>query len=117
MNRDYSADMAERAIQKFSDDYFKELVLPKGGPILHLMACSRAEAAEALLALIDVDAEQPSVVRKLQNKIRAHFDLLRWAGKTINEGEQIYESMKIEEREDMQIAVLTRGGDTTMVDD
>jgi hypothetical protein len=25
--------------------------------------------------------------------------------------------MKIEEREDMQLAILTRGGDTTMVDD
>ena len=115
MSRDYSVDMAERAIQAFSDNYFAELVLPKGGPILHLLACSRAEAAEALLALIDAD--ELGVIRKLQNKITTHIDLLRWVSKTINEGEQIYANMKIEEREDMQMAVLTRGGDTTMVDD
>ena len=117
MSRDYSVDMAERAIQAFSDNYFAELVLPKGGPILHLLACSRAEAAEALLALIDAEAEQPNLIRRLQNKITTHIDLLRWVSKTINEGEQIYANMKIEEREDMQMAVLTRGGDTTMVDD
>lgn len=109
--------MAERAIQRFSDDYFKELVLPKGGPILHLLACSKAEAAEALLALITADAYSPNIIVGLQNKIVMHINLLKWVNKSINEGEQIYESMKIEDREDMQMAVLTRGGDTTMVDD
>jgi len=112
--------MAARAIQAFSDNYFAELVLPKGGPILHLLACSRAEAAESLLALIDADADAPSVIRSLQNKITMHLDLIRWVGKTINEGEQIsaiYAAMKIEERENMHMAVLTRGGDATMVDD
>jgi hypothetical protein len=115
VSRDYSVNMAERAIQQFSDDYFKERALPKGGPILHLLACSRAEAAEALLTLIVADPDQPNLIRQLQNKITMHLDLLRWTSRTINEGEQIYTQMKIEEREDMQLAVLTRGGDTTMV--
>jgi hypothetical protein len=117
MSRDYSADMAERAIQAFADNYFAELALPKGGPILHLLACSKAEAAEALLSLMEVDAERPNEIRALQNKIHMHFDLLKWVRKTINEGEQIYTQMKIEEREDMNVAILTRVGDTTMVDD
>jgi hypothetical protein len=117
VSRDYTTDMAERAIQAFSNDYFKELVLPNGGPILHLLACSKAEAAESVLALINVDAEDPRMIRELQNKVRMHLDLLRWVSQTINEGEQIYAQMKIEEREDMQLAILTRGGDTTMVDD
>jgi hypothetical protein len=117
VSRDYSADMAARTIQAFAENYFKELVLPKGGPILHLLACSKAEAAEALLALIEAEPEATNFIRSLQNKIVLHFDLLKWVGKSINEGEQIYTQMKIEEREDMQLAILTRGGDTTMVDD
>jgi hypothetical protein len=117
MSRDYSVEMAERAIQAFSDNYFAEAVLPKGGPILHLLACSRAEAAEALLALIDADAEEPKIIRSLQNKIKMHLNLLEWSKKSINEGEQIYQKMKIEEREDMQLAVLTRHGDAMMLDD
>jgi hypothetical protein len=117
VSRDYAADMAARAIQQFADEYFAELVLPKGGPILHLLACSKAEAAEALLGLIRVNAELPGEIRALQNKILMHLDLLKWIGKSINEGEQIYAQLKIEEREDMNLAVLTRGGDTTMVDD
>ena len=117
MSRDYSADMAERAIQAFSDNYFAGIVLPKGGPILHLLACSKAEASDALLTLVDADAEIPSLIRALQNKIHMHFDLLKWVQKSINEGEQIYTQMKIDEREDMNVAILTRAGDTTMVDD
>jgi hypothetical protein len=109
--------MAERAIQAFSDCYFSELALPKGGPILHLLACSKAEAADALLRLIDVDAGETNIVRALQNKIQLHRLLLSWIEKTINEGEQIYAQMSIDEREGMQMSVLTSTGDTTMVDD
>jgi hypothetical protein len=117
MSRDYSVDMAARTIQAFADNYFKELELSKGGPILHLLACSKAEAAEAMLSLVEADPESPNVIRAFQNKITLHFDLLRWVAKSINEGEQIYAQMKIEEREDIQMAILTRGGDTTMVDE
>jgi hypothetical protein len=113
----YSVDMAERAIQKFSDDFFQERALPKGGPIMHLLASSRAEAARALLAMIDVDPEQPEVIRKLQNRVRMHLDLLRWTGETINNGEQIYAQMEIEQQEDMHLAALKRGGDATMMGD
>jgi hypothetical protein len=112
--------MAERAIQKFSDDFFAELVLPKGGPIMHLLACSRAEAAEALLALIKADADRPNIIRALQNKVTMHLDLLRWCAKTVNEGDQlseVYAQMKIEEKENMHLAVLSRGGDATMLGD
>lgn len=109
--------MAERAIQAFADDYFRELPLPKGGPILHLLACSKAEAAEALIRLISASADDPNVIRTLQNKVTMHLHLIGWVSKTINEGEQIYAEMKIQEREDMQLAILTRGGDSTMMGD
>ena len=115
---DYATEMAERAVQNFSDAYFKEVVLPKGGPITHLLARSRIEAADALLMLITANADEPGVVKDLQNKVRLHVQLLRWCSETVAQGEEIYDRLKIEEREDMQLAILTRsGGDTTMVDE
>ena len=114
----YSLEMAERAIQNFSDAYFKEVVLPRGGPIHHLLACSKLEASEALVTLIDIDAENAGLVRNLQNKVRLHLQLIEWVKKTVIQGEEIYDRLGIDDQEKMKLAILERsGGDTTMVDD
>ncbi len=117
MSTEHMRDVASRATQKFADDFFKELNLKKGGPVLHLLACAKAEATEALVGLINCDLSDTENTRRLQNRARLYFDMIEWTSKSIHAAEQAYQLMKMDEAYEMKQAILTQTGDATMSDD
>lgn len=55
-------------------------------PLIAVLAKARAEAADALAALVDVDAENAPEVRRLQNEVRRFADLVRWLKEIVAAG-------------------------------
>jgi hypothetical protein len=61
-------------------------------PLIAVLAKARAEAADALTRLVDVDARQVDEVRRLQHQVWRFADLVRWLKEIVNEGlDQRYE--------------------------
>ncbi len=61
-------------------------------PLIAVLAKARREAADALAALVDVDARRSDEVQRLQNRIWRFADLVRWLKEIVNEGlDQRYE--------------------------
>jgi len=58
-------------------------------PAHWILRRSKAEAAEALVQLIDVDPTDANAVRKLQNDVRRYADLVRFMSETIISGRGI----------------------------
>ena len=107
----YAEDMAIKAVIRFEDEMMREIELPKGGPVLNLVAQSRLEAADALMAMISVSAEDSIEILRLQTEIRRHIDLIRWINSTVNAGRQAYALLKAEEAVAVQDALFYDGTD------
>jgi hypothetical protein len=61
-------------------------------PLIAVLAKARAEAADALTRLVDVDAKQVDEVRRLQHQVWRFADLVRWLKEIVNDGlDQRYE--------------------------
>jgi hypothetical protein len=55
-------------------------------PLIAVLHKARAEAADALARLVDVDAARPDAVRELQHKVWRFADLVRWLQELTAEG-------------------------------
>ena len=55
-------------------------------PLIAVLAKAKGQAADALAALIDVDAENAPEVRRLQNEVRRFADLVRWLKEIVAAG-------------------------------
>jgi hypothetical protein len=55
-------------------------------PLIAVLHKARAEAADALARLVDVDATRADVVRDLQHKVWRFADLVRWLKELTAEG-------------------------------
>jgi hypothetical protein len=61
-------------------------------PLIAVLAKARAEAADALTRLVDVDARQVDEVRRLQHQVWRFADLVCWLKEIVNDGlDQRYE--------------------------
>jgi len=55
-------------------------------PLIAVLAKAKGEAAEALAALVDADADNASDLRRLQNEVRRFADLVRWLKEIVAAG-------------------------------
>jgi len=55
-------------------------------PLIAVLAKAKGEAAQALAALVDADADNPWDLRRLQNEVRRFADLVRWLKEIVAAG-------------------------------
>ncbi|WP_213287585.1 hypothetical protein [Bradyrhizobium sp. sGM-13] len=58
----------------------------KSEPLLVVLHTAKEQAAEALAALVDVDAEDPKAIRALQNEVTRFDDMVRWLKQMLIDG-------------------------------
>ena len=72
------------------------------GPVVHIIARSRAEAVLALAALVTVDPRAEAEIRHLQNVIARHRDIMRFLGEAVAEGKDASAKLSDEDLEDIE---------------
>lgn len=78
-------DTITRALD-LSDRLEKDLAADRGGVVVALAVTARNSAIEAMRALVVCDAEDPKVIRALQNEARRYADMIRWMGNIVQLG-------------------------------
>jgi hypothetical protein len=95
MTRDPVVSLALERAALISADIEEQLTARKEHgmrPLIAVLAKARREAADALAALIDVDAKRVDEVQRLQHRVWRFADLVRWLKEIVNEGlDQRYE--------------------------
>ncbi len=84
---DWNLREAERSVQLGHDILNDLKVVTGGGPLAYILDRASKEAGAALNALVDVDPTEFNIVRKLQNEVQRHRDLVRWIGQGIVEAQ------------------------------
>lgn len=91
--------LAEAAVSRAETILRDFEVTGKGTPLHWLLAKSKARAADALVALIDVDPEDARAVRNLQNDVTRFRDLVNFLRETIAEAEDANHALNAEDRD------------------
>ncbi len=73
----------------------------RGGPVAYIIACARAEAAEAMKALVDINPGASREIMLLQNDIQRHRDILRWLRDAQARGMALYAELDLEEKDSL----------------
>jgi hypothetical protein len=79
-----------------------EVLMRSGGAFAALLQKAFDEAKGALEALISIDTEDMSVIRRLQWKVTRYDDLVRWIKEIMADGEAAQEGMSEEEAVSLQ---------------
>jgi hypothetical protein len=82
-------------------------------PIVALLSKAQDAAAEAIVALADVDAEDPTAIRKLQNDIVCYDRILEWLKEIVAEGVDAGALLDDDSREDIAAVLGLDGEDGT----
>jgi hypothetical protein len=82
-------------------------------PIVALLSKAQDAAAEAIVALADVDAEDPTAIRKLQNDIVCYDRILEWLKEIVAEGVDAGALLDDESREDIAAVLGLEAEDGT----
>jgi hypothetical protein len=108
MSEDPIFRLAVQRIIADSADIEAQLSLGRGTrPILTVLTKARLEAADALACLVDVDAEIPTEIRRLQNEVRRFGDLVGWFKTIIEQGHLADQVITQQEREEL-LEILSR---------
>jgi len=93
--------LAEAAVSR-GDGLLREFDCTHPGTPLHwLLNRAKADAAEALISLVDADPTDIPNVRKLQNEAQRYRDLARYMAETIAEAEDAHHTLSEEDRSDL----------------
>jgi hypothetical protein len=72
-----------------------------GAPVLALLAKARNHAANALVAMAEVDPEEPKLIRALQNELNCFALIVQWMKEIVAEGLDAGDTLDVTEREDL----------------
>lgn len=89
---DLSYQVIAKAID-IGDRIEKDFTTDKGGPIVYLFVAARAEAIEAMRALIDVDPTDTRAVMRLQNEVHRLQQLTTWINGALQRGQEAFDSL------------------------
>jgi hypothetical protein len=95
---DWAVRQAEKAVY-LGDQIINDLQrVTGGGPLAHLLARARKEAAVAYEALLHADADEAKLIRTLQAEVLRHRDLTRWIGEAIAAAEDADRALSEDDR-------------------
>lgn len=69
-----------------ADKIESDFITQHGGLATYLLAAARKSAADALMALTDVDPDDAKEIRRLQNEIQRQRDLTEWMAQAVEAG-------------------------------
>jgi hypothetical protein len=108
MTRDPVATLALERAALVSADIEEQLTArAKDGmrPLVAVLAKAKAQAADAIAALVDTPPSDAAAITRLQNEVKRFADLVRWLKEIVNEGlDQRYEVADAE-RDELEILV------------
>ena len=79
--------LANEQAARISAEIIEELTAKKGfRPLVAVLKKAEQQAALALLALADAHAEEPKVIRSLQNEVVRFTSLIAWTRDLVGEG-------------------------------
>jgi hypothetical protein len=108
MTRDPVATLALERAALVSADIEEQLTArAKDGmrPLVAVLAKAKAQAADAIAALVDTPPSNAAAITRLQNEVKRFADLVRWLKEIVNEGlDQRYEVADAE-RDELEILV------------
>lgn len=81
-----------------------------GAPILVMLAKARRRAAAAIVAFMDVPAEDADQIRKLQNDFKVYGMYVADIGEIIKAGRSADEELSQMERADLEEAIIDEAG-------
>lgn len=84
--------------------------IAEGGPVLAVLAKARAEAAAAMVLLVQADPTDAELIMQLQNEVRRYDDLVRWFGELVAAGMDADAQMKRDELEELRGLLGTYAG-------
>jgi hypothetical protein len=76
-------------------------------PVLVMLQMAKQEAALAIAALVNVDADDPKKIRRLQNEVLRFIDLCRWIGDVLAAGSEAAQQISDEDRNEL-IEILSQ---------
>jgi hypothetical protein len=95
MTRDPIASLALERAALISADIEEQLTARKEHgmrPLIAVLAKAKAQAADAIAALVDMAPSDAAAIARLQNEVKRFADLVRWLQEIVNEGiDQRYE--------------------------
>jgi hypothetical protein len=108
MTRDPVATLALERAALISADIEEQLTARKEHgmrPLVAVLAKAKAQAADAIAALVDTPPSDAAAITRLQNEVKRFADLVRWLKEIVNEGlDQRYEVADAE-RDELEILV------------
>lgn len=111
MSEDPLIRIAKLRIVKASADIEVQLTAVRGGgPCVEILRRLRDRAAESLAALAIADADNPNVIRTLQNEVKRYDEWVGWLREIIGEGIAYDQEFTEKEREDI-LDLLTKTPD------
>lgn len=88
--------LANEQAARISAEIIEELTAKKGmRPLVAVLKKAEQQAALALLALAEAHAEEPKVIRSLQNEVARFTSLIAWTRELVGQG--IAASFELEE--------------------
>ena len=95
MTRDPISSLALERAALISADIEEQLTARKEHgmrPLIAVLAKAKAQAADAIAALVDTAPSDAAAIARLQNEVKRFADLVRWLQEIVNEGiDQRYE--------------------------
>lgn len=91
----------QRAVQDSADVEAQLSIVSGCRPVVAILLKARAEAAEAGVALSTADAEDPKLIRTLQNLIIRFDDLVRWLREIVQSGFDADQEISSDDREEL----------------
>ena len=85
-----------------------------GGPLAHMLNRARVEAGIALNLLVDANAEDPKLIRHLQNEVNRHRDLVRWVWQAISDAQDKEKEISATQRRSNTDFLVAETEDDTM---
>lgn len=96
MSLDPVGDLSVDVVRQLSVDIelqLTEQTRPGTRPVLVILHQARAQAAEALMKLVEVNPHDSYAVQALQNEVRRFDDLVRWTLSITQAGAEIEQSI------------------------
>lgn len=98
--------MAQRAVLMSADIETQFGQIQGGRPVAAIMLRLRDEAAEAMVALVTVDASAAEAVRELQGVVKRFDDFVRIVTELYHEGVEADHALQDEDLEDLRDYVI-----------
>jgi len=96
----YSRDLANQAMARIENEIAGQFSA-NNGPLLDLLARSRIQSADALVAIAIVETRDPNI-KKYQDIIRRHLDLIESIKTMVNEGQEAWHDLSGRDQNDVQ---------------